>query len=47
MLTVKIEEQLKSGQPVEYHYLELCRQGLLQLAKRVVRLETGIRRVVG
>lgn len=37
MLTVKIEDQLKSEQPVEYHYLELMRSGLLQLAKKLAR----------
>lgn len=37
MLRVTIEDQLKSEQPVEYHYLELMRSGLLQLAKKLAR----------
>lgn len=46
MLTVKIEDQLKSEQPVEYHYLELMRSGLLHLASLLARIEAGIRRLV-
>ena len=46
MLRVTIEDQLKSEQPVEYHYLELMRSGLLQLAKKPARIEDGIRRLI-
>lgn len=38
MLTVKIEEQIRERQPIEYHYLSLARKGLLQLAKKIARI---------
>lgn len=46
MLHVTIEDQLRTGQPVEYHYLELMRTGLLHLAKKLARIEDGIRRLI-
>ncbi len=46
LLTVKIEQQLKANQPTEYHYFELMKKGLIQLAIRLSKIETGIREIV-
>ena len=46
LLTVKIEQHLQSSQPVEYHYFELMRKGLIQQAIRLARIESGIREMV-
>lgn len=46
LLTVKIEQQLKANQPTEYHYIELMRKGLIQIAIRLARIESGIREIV-
>ena len=46
MLQVTIEQQLKANQPTEYHYFELMRKGLIQIAIRLAKIETGIREIV-
>ena len=46
MLQVPIKQRLQSSQPVEYHYFELMRKGLIQLAIRLARIESGIREIV-
>ena len=46
MLQVSIEQHLQSSQPVEYHYFELMRKGLIQIAIRLAKIESGIREIV-
>ena len=46
MLQVSIEQHLLSSHPVEYHYFEMMRKGLIQLAIRLAKIETGIKEIV-
>lgn len=46
ILTVSIAGQLKVTQPTEYHYFELMRKGLIKIAIRLAKIETGIRKNV-